>query len=276
MRRALRNGPYLVGIFASLVIVSGCALLSGHSSGILQPHPGADWQPILSPGQISAIRQLFPLYQPALLAPGTPLDSNALWPGNFAPEMFFGPPNPQGFQLTPAGIRLETNGYDQAVPPTLPSDGTYYDLNGNPYPFTLAKIVRSPLNILQTYMGVPQTPNAPTIAIDPIKTRVDPTYVDNLMFALRSQYAMALPGIANVNPQNVEIVIEPAIFYVGGSGGGGSWAGGLTEPLGHGRYRIHLQLFQITKAEVNNWSDFLIDEGLNFYVLSVGRPDLAH
>lgn len=276
MRGAPRDGLCLAGLCASFVVLAGCALLAGHDSSIVQPQPGPDWQPILSAEQIAAVRQLFPLYQPALIAPGTPRDFSMLSAGNFAPEMFFGPANPQGFRATPAGIQLETNGYDQAIPLTLPTGGTYYDINGSAYTFKLAGITRSPLNILQGYMGIAQTPNAPTITIDPTGTRVDPGYVDTLMFTLRSQYAMALPDIANVNPQNTEIIIEPTIFYVGGSGSGGSWAGGLTEPLGDGRYRIHLQLFYITKAEVNNWSDFLIDEALNFYVLSVGRPDLAH
>lgn len=279
MHRTLKNGlclAALLGICSSLGTLIGCGLISGgHGSGIVWPHPGPDWHPIFSAQEVATVRQTFPLYQPSLIAPGTPLDSSQFTPDNFAPAMFFGPPNPRGLVPTPSGIQLETNGYDEVVPPTLPASGTYFHLDGSQYTFTLQPITRSPLNILQGYMGVAQTQNAPTVTIDLTKTKVDPTYLDTLMLTLRSQYAMALPAIANVDPRNAEIVIEPTIFFVEGSDFGNTWAGGLTESLGGGRYRIHLVVFYI--ADLNfNWADFLIDEALNFYVISAGRPDLAH
>lgn len=280
MSHAPRSGLYIaicVVLCGCLIALAGCGLSSGSKSGIVQPQVTAAWQPIFSPQEIAVVRQTFPLFQPALIAPGTPLDPTQFTPYNFAPGMFFGPPNPQGFVATPSGIQLETNGYDQLVPTTLPGSGTYFDLNGKSYTFTLGTITRSPLNILQGYMGVPQTPNAPTITIDLTKSRVDPAYVDNLMFTLRSQYAMALPDIANVDPRNAQIVMEPTIFYVQGSTFGNTWAGGLLEHLGGSSYKIHLEVFYIADQQrIFNWADFMIDEALNFYVSSVGRPDLAH
>jgi hypothetical protein len=280
MHRTLRNGlclAPLLGICSCSVAFFGCGPPSGSRPGIVRPEPGPNWQTIFAPQEIAVVRHVFPLYQPALIAPGTPLNPTMFRPEDAAPAMFFGAPMPKGFLPTPSGIQLETNGYDEVVPATLPAGGTYFHVDGTQFTFTLNPITRSPLNILQGYLGVAQTQNAPTITIDLTKTKVDPTFVDSLMFTLRSQYAMALPDIANVDPRNAEIVIEPTILFVEGSNFGNSWAGGVTEPLGGGRYRIHLVLFYISDSHaLVNWTDYLIDEALNFYVLSVGRPDLAH
>jgi hypothetical protein len=243
---------------------------------IVWAHPGADWSPVLTPAQISIVRNTFPAFVPDLFAPGTSPYGSAN-PGNFAPAQFLGPPNPQGFRSTPGGILIETNGYDQPdIPVLLPSSGTYFDLHGNEFEFQLSAISRSPQNILENYMGLPITADAPTVPINLRTARVGFDFVDEFMSALQSQLANALPAIRNVDPTSCEIVIEPSVMYVSSPGGGG-YAGGVTESVGHGRYRSHVAAMVLTSPQgIANWNDYLVDEGLNCFVSAAGRPDLAH
>jgi hypothetical protein len=243
------------------------------------PGPSGPFAPILTAQQVAIVRQTFPFFQPEEFTPGVNLANPlSFTPNNFEPAQFFGPAHPQGMRPTPSGILLETNGYDsQEQPLLLPATGTYFDeVSGQPYQFSLGMIVRSPQNLLEERLGVPLTPDAPTISIDLRKDRIDPAYVDSLLFTIRAQLAMALPQIMNVDPRRCEVVIEPTIFYVYGSNYGNTWSGGLTESIDDGRYRLHLEAFYISKGgrRIANWADYMIDEATNFYVASVGRPDL--
>lgn len=255
--------------------VGGCAV----TRGIVPSQTGTDWKPALSNTEITTVQQTFPSFAPELFAPQTSVtNSNSnLSPSNFSPAKFFGPSSLQGFKPTPLGISLETNGYDgPQMPLHFPANGTYFDRLGNPLQFNLGTVTRSPENILEGYMGVPQKSGAPVMTIDLSMGKVDPVFIDQFMLTLRDQLAIALPAIANVDPANCEIIIEPTIFYVNGGNFSPGYAGGLTESLGNNRYRIHVQAFYMTSPQnVSNWADYLIDEGLNFYVKSVGRDDLA-
>jgi hypothetical protein len=57
---------------------------------------------------------------------------------------------------------------------------------------------------------------------------------------------------------------------------GDTWAVGLTETIPGGKYRITVAVFYVNGNRVqNDWRKALIDEAINFFVLSIGRPDLA-
>jgi hypothetical protein len=259
-------GSLIVGL-----LLAGCAL----EGSIIEARREADWSPILSPAQISVVRTTFPSFTPDLFAPGT-TPAGSLNPGNFAPAQFLGPPNPQGFRATPAGILIETNGYDgPGTPAVLPPSGTYFNTQGEAFEFQLGTITRSPQNILEGYMGVPTTAGAPTVQIDLRLARVDFNAVDEFMLAVQSQLANALPSIRTVDPTSCEIVIEPSIVFVS-SADGGNYAGGVTEPLGDGKYRCHVAALKLdSPQDMANWTDYLVDEGLNCFVSAAGRPDLA-
>lgn len=266
-------------LFASVLLLAalegGCASPGGPH--IVTPQVGSNWKPALTAQQIATVRQAFPLFLPALYAPGfgpmSPPESYG--PSNLDPEQFFGMPHPQGFKPTPLlGILLETNGFDGArVADPVPTGGTYYDLMGNPYTLNMNVITRCPLNILRGYMNLGPEQNAPLITIDPTRTRVSPAEIDNLMLTLRGQFAMAIPEIANVDPRNAEIVIESSYFYVSGIG----YAHGFTEQIDNTHYKIHLSVFDIDRFKsLSNWQDVMVDEALNFYVFSTGNSGLAH
>jgi hypothetical protein len=272
----LRCGFVLLGSVLLLIgLEGGCASSGGPH--IVTPQVGSDWKPALTVQQIATVRQTFPVFLPALYAPGfgpmSPPESYS--PSNLNPEQFFGRPHPQGFKPTPLlGILLEANGFDGTqVPDPVPTGGTYYDSMGNPYTLDMNVITRCPLNILRGYMNLAPDQNAPLVSIDPTRTRVSPAEIDSFMMTLRSQFAMAIPAIANVDPRNAEIVIEPSYFYVSGIG----YARGFTEQLDNAHYKIHLSVFDIDRFKsMSNWQDVMVDEALNFYVFSTGNPNLAH
>lgn len=125
-------------------------------------------------------------------------------------------------------------------------------------------------------MNVGPTPGALRIEVDRRESRLDLNEVDRIMYDVRDAVATRLPQVANVDPRNAQIVLEPTIFYVRGSNFGDTWAGGATTPLGNNAYRIRVLFFYInSQRRVMDWREFLIHEAINFYVMSVGRPDLA-
>jgi len=172
---------------------------------------------------------------------------------------------------------LETNGFDQATQSGLmPPQGTYFDRQGNSFTFELAAIVLDPLSDLESRMGYAPTFAGPKISVDQRQARLDAAEVDTILSGVQKAVAVYFPDAANVAPQLAEIVIAPSIFYVRGSNLGDTWAGGLTESLGSGRYRLTVVVFYIDgQRRVVQWSQYLAGEAINFYVLSVGRPDLA-
>ena len=267
----------------AIVATSSCGYAgAGDPPGPLSSSACPSCKPILAPQQVSVVQEVFPKFQPEGFSPGTdPLMAPALVPSDFSPAEFLGPPIPAAAEQTPMGISVETNGYDgTAVLSELPSPGVYFDRSLQPHTFTLGVVNRSPLNLLQGRMGVPLTPDAPTVNIDLRASQVNLTRIDEDMVFIRDQLSEQLPAIAGVDPTNAKIVIEPSIFYVYGSNFGNTWAGGVTEATGGGHYMIHLADFYITfdpsgNMVIVNWEDYLVDEAINFYVLSVGRPDLA-
>lgn len=270
-----RRGSVLIA-WVLLLIALECGCVRSGGPHIIAPQVGSDWKPALTAQQIATVRQTFPLFLPALYAPGfgpmSPPESYS--PSNLDPEQFFGMPHPQGFKPTPFGILLETNGFDgtQVVDP-VPTGGTYFDSMGNPYTLNMNVITRCPLNILRGYMNLAPDPNAPLVTIDPTRTRVSPAEIDSFMLTLRGQFAMAIPEIANVDPRNAKIVIEPSYFYVSGFG----YAHGFTEQVDNTHYKIHLSVFDIDRFKsLSNWQDVMVDEALNFYVYSTGNSGLAH
>ena len=160
-----------------------------------------DWKPALPAQDIITVEQEFPLFVPELFAPGTdPSSIDVLNPNDFAPAQFFGPANPQGFKPSPHGILIETNGYDQTVPDALTPSGTYFGPGGNGFSYSLGVIAEKPLNILRKSMNLPPDPNASVVMIDLARTRVDPAYVDTLMFELRDQLAIGAPPNRECRP----------------------------------------------------------------------------
>jgi len=259
----------------SSILLHSCAGGQGH---IVDASPSSDWASILSSQQIAQVQESFPKFQPELFKPFTDVTNpDAFTPGNFSPALFFGKPVSSTAVQTPKGISVQTNGFDNNHGiQLLPATGTYFDRKGIPYTFELGIISRSPQNILEGYMGRPPTPNAPTVEVDLRMGAANLVYVDQLMYELRDQLSNALPDIAKVDPANCSIVIEPTIFYATNTNYGDGYAGGLTESLGGNRYRLHVLAFYMSaSSSPANWADFLVDEGLNCYVSSIGRPDLA-
>ena len=276
MRIFETRGIVTICFVLSSILLHSCTAGQGH---IVDASPSLDWAPILTSRQIVQVQESFPQFLPELFKPFTDVSNPGLFtPENFSPALFFGKPLPSTVDQTPKGISVQTNGFDNNHGiQLLPATGTYFDRNGTPYTFELGIISRSPQNILEGYMERPLTPNAPTVEIDLRMASVDLVYVEQLMYELRDQFSNALPEIANVDPANCSIVIEPSIFYATNTNYGDSYAGGLTESLGGNRYRLHVLAFYMSaSSSPANWADYLVDEGLNCYVLSVGRPDLAH
>lgn len=271
-------------VVGTVVAASSCGYTGAGDppAGAQSGSPCAKCEPILSPQQVSIVQEVFPHFQPEAFSPGTnPLATSGLLPSNFSPAEFLGPPAQEADKSTPMGISVETNGYDGAsVPSELASPGVYFNRSLQSCNFALGVIKRSPLNLLQGRMHAPLTPGAPTLEIDLRSTQVNLTRIDEDMIFIRDQLSEQLPAVAGVDPTNAKIVIEPSIFYVYGSNFGNTWAGGMTQAAGNGHYTIHLADFYIRfdpsgNMIISNWEDYLVDEAINFYVLSVGRPDLA-
>ena len=239
----------------------------------------ANWQPVMSQAEIDTVRQTFPNFISPKIAPGTNFAAGSSFsPDTFAPALFFGEPAPRGVQLTLAGVEVDTGGYDGLQQPVLlPDHGTYFDPQNNSYEFQLGPLDVSPLNKLEARMQVPLTANAPVLTISRRSGRVDISDVDRILLAVRSSLAMRLPAIASVDIRKCRVAIEPTIFFVSQSNFGAVWAGGSTQDLGGGNFQIRLSLFYIsgTRKTITNWQLYLVDEAINFFVLSIGRPDLA-
>lgn len=259
---------------AAVVVLGGLGLAS--CAGVVPtkmtlPDPAASWNPALTNAEIAIIRQQFPSFVPELFAPGTdPTKRASLNVNNFAPAEFFGPANPQGFKATPYGIPLETNGYDQSVPASLPSSGTYIGPTGANIPFTLGPTSEYPLNYLEGHVGTTlHNPNGSPVSIDLSKTRVDPSYVDALMLELRDQFASVYPPIANIDPRSCRIVIESAVFFEHIGSNAPAITDGYTSGIGGnpGPITIHVALFYLTAdGHVYNWADSLIVQAVQFYM----------
>lgn len=177
---------------------------------------------------------------------------------------------------TPNGILVETNGFDSPdmVSP-IPPQGTYFDCGDSPFGYAANSPSWSPLNLYQSQIGGEQTAGADTETIDVAEGRVSLSEIDSTLQFVQQQLAIALPAVAKVDEHNVDIVIEPTIFYVTDTNFGDTWAGGMTEDLGGGKYRIHVQVFYISQAvngvyTATNWRDYLVFEAMNFYLESVG------
>jgi hypothetical protein len=238
--------------------------------------PASSWQPALTSSEIAIVQEEFPNFIPEWFAPGTdPTNRLSLNSGNFAPAHFFGPANPQGFKPTPYGIPLETNGYDQSVPATLPAAGTYFSPANTQLPFTLGPITEYPLNYLEGKVDERQIhiPNGPPLTIDLSKTQVDPSYVDSLMLDLQSRFATIFPQIAKVDPRSCQIVIEPSVFFDHIGSNPPTITNGYTSGMGGnpGPITIHVAVFYITAdGTVYNWADALIDQAVMFYMTAAG------
>jgi hypothetical protein len=228
--------------------------------------------------EIAIVRKSFPRFMPETFAPGTnPANRSALTLSNFAPALFFGPAQPDVLKLTPSGIRFQANGFDgPSVPDVLETQATYFNPSHGSLQLILDTFALSPLNKIEQRMQLPLSPSAPLVFIDRTRLRVNAAEIDQIMNTVRAALAGPLPSVAGVDLSRCEVVVEPAISYVYGSNFGNVWAVGLTERLGGGYFRIHVCLFYISSQGVLiDWRAVLVDEALNFFVLSIGRDDLA-
>jgi hypothetical protein len=246
---------------------------------VVQSKAEADWQPALAPQQIAMVRSQFPDFQPELFKPGTdPSNRGALRPSNFQPAMFFGAGNVSEQAITtPLGITVYIRGFDASrLPAHLNQSFPYFDSAGSPYQLALGVQRISALNKIEERMHLPATPNGPLIEFDPKNWQVVGSEIDRILMEVRASLAFRLPAVANVSPSNCAIEIFPTIFWVRNSNFGDTWAVGLTNSMPAGRYHLALNLFYVSGNRIqNDWRRVLIDEAINFFVLSIGRPDLA-
>lgn len=236
------------------------------------------WEEVLSPSEVESIRETFPQFSPEMFAPGTPISGTVqLTPQNFSPASFFGTSRPQGTRLSSRGISIETNGFDAAdIPAALPSAVTYIDRNHNSYQVPLGEVDLNPLHNLEYRMGGSLTLNPPRLLVDQRVPRATMAEIEQIMLGVQSAVTIRLPEVASVDPRVCEVVVEPTIFYVTNSNMGNTWAGGATNQLGGGRYRLHVELFYINSQRVfSDWRQYLTHEAINCFVLAVGRTDLA-
>ena len=233
----------------------------------------------MSPAEIDTVRETFPNFISPKIAPGTNFSTTSSFsPDSFAPAMFFGEPSPGEVQLTLSGVEVDTGGYDGLEQPVLlPDHGTYFDPQNNSYKFQLGPLDVVPLNKLEARMQVPLTANAPVLTINRRSGRVDISDVDRILLAVQASLAARLPAIASVDIRKCRLAIESTIFFVPQSNFGAVWAGGSTQNLGGGNFQIRLSLFYIngSRKTITNWQLYLVDEAINFFVLSIGRTDLA-
>lgn len=264
----------LICLFAAI----GLTQCNSSENSIVRPRPDQTWKPALSSEQIAAVQQTFPMFEPELFASNTnPMDRANLNPGNFSPARFFGPGVSNGTIQTSTGVSLQPNGFDSLPQPeTLSPAGTYYDPTGRPIPLTFGQVRLVPLNVLEARMGLNPTPNAPSIEFSRRATRIHQVEIDQVIQLVKNSLALRLPEVTNVDPSSCEVVIEPTIFYSTHTNFGSVWVGGLTEPLGMRRYRLHVELFYVhADGRISGWREFLQEEAINCFVLAVGRPDLA-
>lgn len=237
--------------------------------------PG-NWFTILTTSDVEVVRANFPRFQPESFAPGVSPSSSILDSSNFVPARFFGTSQPQGFVQTPGGVRIETNGFGRLEQPFLPERVDYFDRNRTQYLVRLARRDLKPSQEIRRRLGLPTSGDFPPLWTDPTDTRIQLDEVDLIMSRVKEAAAEFLPAVSNLPPNTCEIVVEPTIFYVRNSNHGDTWAGGLVNPLGDGRYRLHVSVFYINNERIfADWRPFLAHEALNCYVMAVGRRDLT-
>jgi len=259
-----------------LLLVLNLACGGNFSSQFEPPQPGT-WFVNLSLQQVEDVRLSFPDFEPERFAPGTdPRNRSALRPSNFTPAKFFGLPSLATSDRTPIGIVVHSSGYLYPRPPEiLPSRVTYYDPWNTSYDLTMDTISISPRNKIEERLGVPYSALPNYLEFDRRRWHTDLAEVDRIMLTVRDELAIYLPAVGGVDPTNCEIIISSTIFWVPSSNFGPTWAGGLTENLGN-QFRITLVLFYISgDRRMADWRMFLVDEAINFYVISIGRGDLA-
>jgi len=173
--------------------------------------PSLDWAPILTSRQIVQVQESFPQFNQNCSSHSLTYLIQVCLPLKISvPLSFLESRSIDRRPDTERNIRPNERFDNNHGIQLLPATGTYFDRNGTPYTFELGIISRSPQNILEGYMERPLTPNAPTVEIDLRMASVDLVYVEQLMYELRDQFSNALPEIANVDPANCSIVIEPA------------------------------------------------------------------
>lgn len=260
-----------------LLVIQTISACGYSSSDVVAPKVQSNWVPTISEVNLPIVQQFFPLFEPTRVSPGTSLcGSGPFTPANVAPGSFLGAAQSQGMKATPNGVMVETNGFDSSnLPAPLLSQGTYFDCADNPFTYILDPVSELPLNLYQSQSGIPQTPGAAAESIDLREGGVSLSEIDDTLQFVQQQLAIVLPAVASVDEHNVEVVIEPTIFYVTDTNFGNSWAGGMTESLGGGKYRIHVVVFfmhQPVNGEytITNWREYLVFEAMNFYLESVG------
>lgn len=267
-RVAVRRAA-LIGLTAMTLASCAGIVPMTMSLGVAPPN---SWQPALSAPQVATVRLEFPEFVPEYFSPGANATARtSLSSKNFIPAQFFGPPNPQGFEPTPGGIMVETNGYDQAVPAALPATGTYFSPSGTQLTFTLGPVTEYPLNYVEGKVKPDQlySANGAPLTIDLSKTRVDPAYIDSLMLDLRSRIATVFPAVASVDPSSCKIVIESSVFFDQIGSNAPAITDGYTSGTGGnpGPITIHVAVFYITaEGTVYNWADALIAQAVQFYL----------
>ncbi|MBI3405946.1 MAG: hypothetical protein HY046_10870 [Acidobacteria bacterium] len=280
----MKERPSVIACTVLFVICAvgnmGCGGMATENgtSAIPSTTQSASMQATLDDQQIQIVRQTFPRFQSERVALGVnPTNRGALVPSNFSPALFFGSTQGGAQNLTSGGIPFVANGYDdQNIVPPLPLSGTYFDPQKNMYSISLSQFQVSPLNKLEARMSLPPSPAADMIMIDRGNPRVTAFKIETTLRSVQLALSQKFPQVMNVDLRNCEIVIEPTIFYVTMSNFGNSWAVGMTESLGQGKYRIHVSVFYISSQRVIvDWQTTLIDEAINFFVLSIGRGDLA-
>jgi hypothetical protein len=260
----------------------GLALLlvsCSQGTTIVNSKTDSSWQPSLTSAQIAVVQSVFPDFQPELFKPGTnPSMRTELRVANFQPARFFGQGNGQSqFLVTPGGVHVEAHGFDiMTVPPALPMHPPYFEPDGTAYSLDLRLQTISALHKIEERLGLPLSPSGPWIEYDPTNWQVSASEIDRILTDVQASLARRLPQVLNVPLSRCQVAIEPTIFWVRNSNFGDTWAVGLTQSLSGGDYRLHLALFYVSGERVqNDWRRVLIDEGINCFVLSIARPDLA-
>jgi len=261
-----------------LLLLLTCNLLACASSSP-EVATGVDWVVVLTMEQISRVRETFPDYEPPKASPAARLSNPAqLTRYSYQPARFFKAPSPTGYRLiSKFGLRVENNGYE-CPPNLLKRTGTYFSLQGSAVPFELRQTKFDPRNSLRGRMGVPplQTHSSPIIASDYAMACADLEEIENVIAKTKEAIAAEFPETALVQESDLQITIEPTIFWVAGSNFGDTWAGGATKKDGS-QYQIRVILFYVSQTDfrIADWREFLVWEMTNYYLLKIGRPEFV-
>ena len=276
----LRKRTALIAMLLPVAITSASCGATGGGKTVVSPDPPASipssWEPALTTTEIGMIQQTFPKFTPEVFAPGVnPSDRAKLTPDNFYPAQFFGAENPQGFHATPQGFLLETNGFDQSVPATLPANGVYIGPTGSDEPYTLGPSTVSPTNIFQLLRRLRPDPNAPSISVDDSQPGITAAQIDSLMLAVQNQLAAIIPAVADVAPSTCHIVIEPTIFTQQTGSATPTYIDGYTSMASatNPNSTIYVAAFYINSAgQSYDWQAPLVRQATVFYLNSAGEP----